>query len=135
MTKLSQKLLLLQLKTKDPKVFGRFYDEYVKKIYRFVYFKVSSKEEAEDLTAESFLRVWEQIFANKEIENLNAFTYQVARNLVIDHYRKKAQQPMVSDGEEMILQIPDTRQSIDKKMELGEQVEKLEVYLKQLKEE
>ncbi len=49
--KLKEKYLFLKLRaTGDPEVFGKLYDIYVDQIYRFVYFKVSSKEEAEDIT-------------------------------------------------------------------------------------
>ena len=42
-------------------VFGELYDIYVSQIYRFVYFKVGRKEEAEDLTSEVFLKTWQYI--------------------------------------------------------------------------
>jgi len=135
MTKFSQKVLLLKLKTKDPEAFGQFYDLYVNKIYRFVYFKVSSSEEAEDITAETFLKIWEYIFNDRKIENLNAFTYQVARNLVVDFYRKKSQQKLIGDSEEKLQRMPDDRESAAEKMELQSDVEQIEKYLKQMKEE
>ena len=40
----------------DEEAFGRLYDKYVVKIYRFVSFRVGSKESAEDLTAEIFFK-------------------------------------------------------------------------------
>lgn len=69
--------------------FSRFYDEHVEALYRFVYFKVSSKEISEDLTAEAFTRLWEQMKSPTEIKNPRAYLYQVTRNLVIDHYRQQ----------------------------------------------
>ncbi|MFA6533569.1 MAG: RNA polymerase sigma factor [Patescibacteria group bacterium] len=132
---LAQKFLLLKLKTKDPEAFGQFYDIYVKKIYRFIYFKVSSKEEAEDLTAEAFLKIWEYIFAGKKVDNLNAFTYQVARNLVIDFYRQKSQKTIALESEEILAEIPDPTAGAEKIAELWLDQEELAKYLKQLKDE
>ncbi len=81
----------------DKEAFGRLYDLYVKPIYRFVYLKVNSREEAEDLTSETFLKAWDYISKpenSQKIRNAKAFFYQVASNLVIDFYRKKAFLPV-----------------------------------------
>lgn len=81
------------------KIFSQIYDRYVGKIYRFIFLKVSSREIAEDLTSETFLRTWEA-FKNqnpeKEIKNPQAFLYQIARNLVVDHYREKGRTKIIS---------------------------------------
>ena len=84
------KILLARLKTKDTDAFAEIYDLYVTKIYRFIYFKVSSVEEAEDLTSEVFLKSWQYISEGKKIENMNALLYRIARNAVIDFYRSRA---------------------------------------------
>ncbi len=83
------------------KIFTQIYDDYVDKIYRFIFFKVNSEEIAQDLCSETFLRGWQSFKAKKEnnkqeIENPQAFLYQIARNLVIDHYREKGRTQTVS---------------------------------------
>lgn len=77
------------------KQFSKIYDKYLDRIFRFIFFKVNSKEDAEDLTAEVFLRTW-QTFQDSEIENIRAFLYQTARNIVTDHYRKKSKENPLS---------------------------------------
>lgn len=69
--------------------FSRIYDEYVDKIYRFIFLKVNSREISEDLTSETFIRFWNNLKQNNKIENIPAFLYKIARNLVTDHYRQK----------------------------------------------
>src|SRR3989338_38937 len=82
--------LLFRLKTKgDAQAFARLYDRYVVSIYRFVFFKLPSKELAEDVTSETFLRCWQFLQQNKNIVHFRAFLYRIARNLVIDTYRKQ----------------------------------------------
>ncbi len=76
--------------------FEKIYDGYVGKIYRFIFVKVSSQEIAEDLTSEVFLRGWKSFQEKKEIENPSAFLYQIARNLIVDHYREKGKTRLVS---------------------------------------
>ncbi|MCX6722381.1 MAG: RNA polymerase sigma factor [Candidatus Staskawiczbacteria bacterium] len=77
--------------------FSRIYDQYIDKIYRFVYLKVSSQEIAEDITSKVFIRGWEAFQTAKDnIKNPGAFLYQIARNAVVDHYREKGRDKTVS---------------------------------------
>ena len=70
--------------------FSKIYDQYVTKIYRFIYLKVSSQEVAEDLSSEVFMRTWETYRSEStRIENIQAYLYQIARNIVADHYRTR----------------------------------------------
>lgn len=70
--------------------FSKIYDQYVTKIYRFIYLKVSSQEAAEDLSSEVFVRTWETYRSKStKIENIQAYLYQIARNVVVDHYRAR----------------------------------------------
>ena len=68
--------------------FGRIYDQYIERIYRFVYLKVGAQEATEDLCSDVFIRVWER-FQQGDIRNIQPFLYQVAKNVVADHYREK----------------------------------------------
>ena len=77
--------------------FGQIYDQYIDKIYRFVYLKVSSQEIAEDITSKVFIKGWEAYQAQgSSIKNPGAFLYQIARNAVVDHYREKGRDKTVS---------------------------------------
>ena len=53
--------------------FGLIYDQYIDKIYRFVYLKVNSEEHAEDITSKVFTRGWE---AYKETRNPKSETWE-----------------------------------------------------------
>lgn len=99
--------------------FAALYDQYIKSIYRFIYLKVNSKEEAEDLASETFLKAWNylsKVDNSNKIHNFKAFLYQVANNLVIDFYRKRSLLPVtLNDGEWEDANVPDTELSgIDK---------------------
>lgn len=133
---LKEKLLLLRLKKQDPDAFAQLYDLYVSSIYRFVFFKVPTRQDAEDITSETFLKVWQYIMENQQtVKNLKSLLYTTARNLVIDFYRRKSQGEIVRD-EEMMFQIEDGRQQnflsqIDAKADVAN----LELVLRQLKDE
>lgn len=105
---LQEKLLLYHIRLKkDPDAFGKVYDLYARRIYRFVYFKVSSEEEAQDLTADVFLRAWQYLIdgTGKEVRHLGALLYGIARNRVIDYYRMRAVRetvPLLEEAEEAL---------------------------------
>lgn len=58
-------------------------------VFRFVLFRVNSREVALDITQESFTKFWEVLIQDKPIENGRALIYHIARNKIIDHYRKR----------------------------------------------
>ncbi len=68
---MSYPLLMADLR----KIFSKIYDQYINKIYRFVFLKVSSQEIAEDLTSETFLKTWESFKNGTRIENPQAFLF------------------------------------------------------------
>lgn len=63
-------------------------EEQYDKIYRYCYFKVHSRETAEDITQETFLRFFESRNYEDTGKPLH-YLYTVARNLCIDEYRRK----------------------------------------------
>ncbi|MDO8558290.1 MAG: RNA polymerase sigma factor [bacterium] len=68
--------------------FLQAYDAYADAIFRHCYFRVFSRELAMDLMQESFTRTWAYLADGKTVENLRAFIYRVANNLIIDGSRK-----------------------------------------------
>lgn len=65
------------------------YDEHADAIYRFCLFKVSQPEKAEDLVQDVFTRYWQALREEMPVGNVRAFLYTVARNRIIDWYRKR----------------------------------------------
>jgi RNA polymerase sigma-70 factor (ECF subfamily) len=125
---------------KPEKKFSRIYDQYINKIYRFIFLKVNSQEIAQDLCSETFLKGWEAFKKNagsnpgpqKEIENIQAFLYQIARNLVIDHYREKGKVQMVSVEYTPVI---DPRQNLEEKSILNSEIEQIRSVLANLKDD
>ncbi|MFH1890260.1 MAG: RNA polymerase sigma factor [Candidatus Kuenenbacteria bacterium] len=77
-----------KLQKGDEKSFTQIYDLYVDKIYRFVFLKTSSRETAEEIVQDVFMRFWKFAQDNENtVKSISAVLYQTARNLVIDYYR------------------------------------------------
>ncbi len=92
---------------KNKEQYSLIYDQYIEKIYRFVYLKVNLQEVAEDITSRVFLKGWEAYQKNQTIKNPGAFLYQIARNMVVDHYRQKGRSKTVPM--DSVIQLADTQ--------------------------
>ena len=78
--------------SKDPQdQFLQLYDEKSDAIFRHLYFRISDREKALDMMQETFERTWKYIVKGNEIDNMKAFLYRVANNLLIDEYRRRKQ--------------------------------------------
>lgn len=102
----------------DKEKFLEAYDQYAEAIYRHCFFRVFSQNRAEDLTQETFLRTWQYIAGGNNVENLRAFLYRVANNLIIDESRKKKEESLDALLEESPAFDPpfDEREGIEKKI-------------------
>lgn len=80
--------LVLQFQRGRKEAFGKIYDHFVEKIYKYFFFK-ASQEEAFDLTETVFLKVWENIrsYRKKAGSSFSSWIFRIAHNLLIDHYR------------------------------------------------
>jgi len=70
------------------------YDAYADAIYRHCYFRVFRKARAEELMQDTFMKAWEYMQKGNNVENLRAFLYKIANNLIIDESRKKKEESL-----------------------------------------
>jgi RNA polymerase sigma-70 factor (ECF subfamily) len=74
----------------DQEAFGQLYEIYLDAIYRYLYHRVSVKEDAEDLTEHVFLKAWENLEGYRpQGVGFRAWLYRIAHNALIDHYRTR----------------------------------------------
>ncbi len=100
--------------------FGVLYDHYIPQIYRFIFMKVSHKQEAEDLAHEVFLSAWQNIDNFDYIGHpFSSWLYQIARNRIIDHYRTRKETVTLESVSEDEFEISDAlEQRLDQKKEM-----------------
>ncbi len=82
---------LIQRSQKGEKeAFGRLYSLFLKKVYRFIYFMIYDEAMAEDLTQDTFFKVWKSLPSFSPARgSFNSYLLTIARNNVIDYQRKK----------------------------------------------
>lgn len=132
---LEEKTLLYKVQTEQSAdAFAVLYDRHAKSIYRFVYFKLSHQQEAEDVTGNIFLKCWQYLMSvkGKEIRNFKSLLYTIARHEVIDVYRERAKRKECS-----VHSIGDVSDGGNTKarFEVNEDVGRLLVAIKKLKQE
>jgi len=84
------KILIDLAKKGNKEAFGILYEIYFVPVFRYIFARVNSREETEDLVQEVFLKVYKNIkeIEVKENSPLNYF-FTVAKNSVIDYWRRK----------------------------------------------
>jgi RNA polymerase sigma-70 factor (ECF subfamily) len=137
MNSIKEKIWLLQLKSavtqgfSPDKTFEKIYKEYAPAIYRYTLLKVSNKEQAEDFASEVFLKFWKYITAGNKIKSLKSLLYSIARNLVIDHYRKKSQETLPIEE----LEITDPKKNPFEKIMVSDDIREAYKLLSKIKDE
>lgn len=98
------------------------YDEYHHPIYRYIYRRVNEVETARDLTAEVFRRFLHALQNGKgPEEQLRAWLYRTAHNIVVDHYRRQQHRQHLSLKENLV-NVNDDPVRLAEDQILGEQV-------------
>jgi len=70
--------------------YQKIYDSYARKVLNFVYRMVHSLEEAEDLTQETFVAVYQKLGTLQDSDKFEAWLFRIARNFIYQRYRKRA---------------------------------------------
>ncbi|MEA3350546.1 MAG: sigma-70 family RNA polymerase sigma factor [Chloroflexota bacterium] len=126
--------LVKQAKQGDVSAFGELYDQYAEAVYRFLHTRVNTRMDAEDLTSEVFLRAWRSLSRYRHRGYaFSAYLFQIARNLLIDYYRRSDRVEAISEREMRLLADEDAGPS-DKVVKQLEH-EELRETLEQLRED
>lgn len=89
--------ILIARAGEDPEAFGALYERYVARIYRYVYYRTGSRQDAEDLTARTFYRALRRLphYVDRGAP-FGAWLYRIAHNLMVNWLRDRSRQPVVA---------------------------------------
>lgn len=89
--------LVKQAQAGGASAFSALYEHYYDSIFRYVSFRTGNTTEAEDITAEVFVRMIESIHRFKwQGHPFSSWLFRIAHNLVVDFYRKRGRRKTVS---------------------------------------
>ncbi|MFZ2484591.1 MAG: RNA polymerase sigma factor [Minisyncoccia bacterium] len=107
----------------DKKRFTDIYNRESDSLFRFCLTRVTDRERALDITQEAFTRLWNSIVTGKVVENPRALLFVIARNLIIDWYRRTKSvslEGMSLGDEDREFDPPDPEATVD--IEMGAEV-------------
>lgn len=115
---LSDQKLLERAKAGEREAFNQLHQRYRGRILNYAYRMLGSYEIAEEITQETFMRVYSNLDSCR-IENVGGWVYTIARNLSLNELRRRKHEPAISlnapisddDSRELIDSIPDTSPS------------------------
>lgn len=117
-----EKRLIKKIKKGDHQAFAEMVDKYKNKVYVICFRMVGNKQEAEDLSQETFLRAYRYIEQYDMERKFSTWLFRIATNLSIDALRRR--KPGVSldaelpgtEGLALEAILPDNQASPDEKM-------------------
>ncbi|HSR46364.1 MAG TPA: sigma-70 family RNA polymerase sigma factor [Anaerolineales bacterium] len=89
-------LALVRRAATDTEAFGALYEQHVRRIYNYIYYRTGNHHDAEDLTARVFQRALRHVgrYQDKGVP-FSAWLYRIAHNLVANWHRDRSRRPIV----------------------------------------
>ncbi len=110
--------------------FEAFYQAYVERVYRFVFYRVGARVEvAQDLTQEIFLKAFEAFERYDPSKGKSAWIYTIARHHLMNHHAKQRPQVDIDEAVDVLWLSVDDRERFaenDAERRLLEHVDTLE---------
>lgn len=121
--------LLVEHARRNPDAFGVLYRRYLTPLYRYLYRRVGSSHDAEDLTAQVFTEALEGLVAQHYREGgcFIAWLFTIARRRTVDFYRQRPVEPLDDP--------PSPEPGLVAAVEKGEDLHRLAHLLSQLDED
>ncbi len=127
---ITEKAYLHALKKNDVKAFDQLFAEYGKRLYHFAYGYLKSKEEAEEVVQEVFMKIWRNRKQLKPDLSFKAYLFKIAYHHILELFeqinRRRAYRHKIID--EAVLFTDETSERLNYQI-LLERVESLIVKL------
>ena len=88
----SENELLVSIANGDQKAFASLFEKYHHTLGAFIFGITKSKESAEDIVLDVFVKIWMTREALAEVRNFKAYLFTISRNAAISALRKKARE-------------------------------------------
>ena len=89
--------------SRDPAAFTQLYEHYFPRLYAYARYRVDEEHEAEEVVAETFLKVVERLdrFEWRHGQSFAGWLFRIARNVVIDRARRERRTGTVALDEQV----------------------------------
>lgn len=96
----SDEELALLVKSSDAqsaRAYAILYKRHAPSVLAFLAARMHDRDEAADLCQQVWLRVWERLATHFQAEHFRGWVFQMARNLLIDHHRRRRPDALPED--------------------------------------
>jgi len=89
--------MLVERAKVDPEAFGILYQQHLNRIYSYIYYRVGNHHDAEDLTACTFHKAFDNLprYVNRGAP-FSAWLYKIAHNAVANWHRSRSRRRFIS---------------------------------------
>ncbi len=98
---------------RDPQKFGELYALYAQPIYRYLYSRIGSIAEAEDVTAQTFLVALEHFPKYRHDGYFASWLFSIARSKAMDYFRQRRNETLLDETERFAVNSNLLQQVID----------------------
>lgn len=89
--------LIKAFKKGDAEAFKLLFERYHKRLYSFLFRLLKSREDAEEIVQETFLKIWESREGYWEDYPFESLLFRIARNSSLNYVRKKVNRKVFED--------------------------------------
>ena len=125
----TDKELIEEIKEGKAKAFDQLYEAYGHKLYLFALSILKSKEDAEEVVQNTYLKIWEKRKSIDSDHSFKSFLFTVAYNLIVDLLRERLKERKYREN---ILNKATSNYNIDEAIEFGDLLEHVQQIIKEL---
>lgn len=92
---MEEKAVIQKAKKRNPEAIAQLYQTHNSAVYRFIYYKVGNKEDAEDLAQEVFIAAFDGLKGFRGDASFRNWCYEIAKHKIADLWRGKYKMPIV----------------------------------------
>ena len=127
-----ENLSALAAKAKDdPAAFGGLYDHYVQPVFQYLYRRVDTMQDAEDLTSQTFIEAFESMQRYRERGHFAAWLFGIARHKLMDYYRRKTSRLPLAEAEKLVVE----RDTLGQMIQQDEELSRLQSLIRTLRDD
>ena len=100
--------LLLRIASGDQAAFQQIYTGFYKRLYQFALALVKSREPAEEIVEDVFVRIWQKRQDISSIRNLRVYLYTATKNASLNYLSRKARASVTEPFDHIHVELSET---------------------------
>ncbi len=97
--------LIKAFKKGDAEAFKLLFDQYHERLYAFLFSMLRSKEDAEEIVQETFIKIWESRAYFLEDYPFEALLFKIAKNTSLNYSRKKVNRQVFESRFDLVVDL------------------------------